>query len=60
MNVSCSFSTNINDQTEVCCAFKETFHPFGIRVPATLLQVGAFVHPDMRVEIQADAMVAPK
>jgi enamine deaminase RidA (YjgF/YER057c/UK114 family) len=48
------------DQTDVTRAFKETFHPHGIRVPATLVQVSAFVHPDMRVEIEADAMVSSK
>jgi len=51
------FSVDIADQDEVCRAFKETFHSYGIRVPATLVQVNAFVHPDMRVEIEADAIV---
>jgi len=51
------YSIDIADQDEVCRAFKETFHSYGIRVPATLVQVNAFVHPDMRVEIEADAIV---
>lgn len=51
------FSIDIADQDEVCRAFKETFHSYGIRVPATLVQVSGFVHPDMRVEIEADAIV---
>ncbi|UJR20479.1 hypothetical protein I4U23_023607 [Adineta vaga] len=51
------FIIDITDQDEVCRAFKETFHSYGIRVPATLVQVNAFVHPDMRVEIEADAIV---
>lgn len=51
------FSIDIADQSEVCRAFKETFHSCGIRVPATLVQVNAFVHPEMRVEIEADAIV---
>jgi enamine deaminase RidA (YjgF/YER057c/UK114 family) len=51
------FSIDITDQDEVCRAFKETFHSYGIRVPATLVQVNAFVHPDMRVEIEADAII---
>lgn len=51
------FSIDIADQAEVCQAFKETFVSSGIRVPATLVQVNAFVHPDMRVEIEADAIV---
>lgn len=50
-------SVDIGDQDEVCRAFKEAFHPHGIRVAATLVQVNAFVHPDMRVEIEADAIV---
>jgi enamine deaminase RidA (YjgF/YER057c/UK114 family) len=41
----------------VCRAFKETFHSCGIRVPATLVQVIGFVDPDMRVEIEADAII---
>ena len=48
----------MTDQTNVTQAFKETFHPHGIRVPATLVQVSAFVHPDMRVEIEADAIIS--
>ncbi|CAF1307512.1 unnamed protein product [Rotaria magnacalcarata] len=51
------FVVNIADQADVCRAFKETFHSYGIRVPATLVQVNAFVHPDMRIEIEADAIV---
>lgn len=51
------YSVDIADQAEVCRAFKETFHSYGIRVPATLVQVNAFVDPDMRVEIEADAIV---
>jgi enamine deaminase RidA (YjgF/YER057c/UK114 family) len=50
-------SIDIGDQDEVCRAFKETFHSCGIRVPATLVQVSGFVDPDMRVEIEADAIV---
>ncbi|CAF0889287.1 unnamed protein product [Adineta ricciae] len=51
------FIIDIADQDEVCRAFKETFHSYGIRVPATLVQVSGFVHSDMRVEIEADAIV---
>lgn len=51
------YSIDIADQDEVCRAFKETFHSYGIRVPATLVQVNAFVHSDMRVEIEADAII---
>ncbi|CAF1373032.1 unnamed protein product [Adineta steineri] len=51
------FIIDIADQDEVCRAFKEAFHSYGIRVPATLVQVNAFVHPDMRVEIEADAII---
>ncbi|CAF0897194.1 unnamed protein product [Rotaria sordida] len=51
------FITDIADQDEVCRAFKETFYSCGIRVAATLVQVNALVHPDMRVEIEADAIV---
>lgn len=49
---------NINDQDDVCRAFKETFHVYGIRIPATLVQVNAFVHSDMRVEIEVDAITS--
>ncbi|CAF4426841.1 unnamed protein product, partial [Adineta steineri] len=51
------FIIDIADQDEVCRACKEAFHSYGIRVPATLVQVNAFVHPDMRVEIEADAII---
>ena len=57
LSLSRSSSVDIADQSDVCRAFKETFHACGIRVPATLVQVNAFVHPQMRVEIEADAIV---
>lgn len=50
-------SIDIADQDDVCRAFKETFHSCGIRVAATLVQVNAFVDPNMRVEIEADAII---
>ena len=59
MNIGSLLRVDMADQVGVCQAFKETFHPHGIRVPATLVQVTAFVHPDMRVEIEADAIVLP-